>query len=300
MNLIITTNCNKNCKYCFVPKDEFHNMELEQIKYISSFHDFNHIKIINILGGEPTLHPELAKFIKIMRASNRKGLIQIFSHCGNDRAALEEVEDDNIILVANCYEDRDNPKVHANLELAKKRGWTVVLSYTIYRKEIEVKKIIEFCRETGIRIVRWSLAMPAYKMKNSSISLVECSEFISIIEKFNKSLLANKIASYNDCPLPMCMNHFQRNMSCGQHESVYVNGIRYGDCNPPYDIYPDYILTGCMGIGDRIQLNLKEVKNITELENLYKERVGELRAVRSLSSECSTCQMCKGGCFGFY
>lgn len=297
MNLIITTKCDQSCEYCFIPKGKFQNMELGQIEYIANFHDFNRIKIINILGGEPTLHPEMAKIITILRASNMNNLIQIFSHCGNDSAMLEKVKYDNIVLVANCYENRQNPMVEANLRLAKKRGWTVVLSYTIYKKEIEVENIIEFCKEMGIKIVRWSLAMPAYKRSNSSIPLMDYREYISLVEVFNKSLLAKKIASYNDCPIPICMNRHQGNE---YQESMYVNGIRYGDCNPPYDIYPDYKLTGCMGIGDRIQMDLRKVKNVAEIEEFYKKSVNQLREIRSPPLGCSSCQKCKGGCFGFF
>lgn len=297
MNLIINTDCNRKCEYCFMPKGKYPNMELEQIEYIANFNDFNRIKIINILGGEPTLHPRLAEFIAILRASNMNSVIQIFSHCGNALGALEKVKSDNIVLVANCYEDRENEKVRSNLRLAVNRGWLVVLSYTIYKKEIEVENIIRFCKEMGIRIVRWSLAMPAYKMNNVSISLTDYGEYINLVEDFNKSLLANRIASYNDCPLPLCIC---RHQSGEYHEFIYKNGIRYGECNPPYDIYPDYKLTGCMGIGDRIQLNLKDVKSIAEIEAFYKKHVNELKMIRSNSFGSSICSKCKGGCFGFF
>lgn len=62
-NLVITTKCNKNCKYCFI---ENKNQNYELIDF-SKFRNE-----VNLLGGEPLLHPELNKIIEECKTYNIK------------------------------------------------------------------------------------------------------------------------------------------------------------------------------------------------------------------------------------
>lgn len=296
MNLLITTRCNHNCKYCFIDHNKESDMDIEQIRYITSFPDFSDLNKVSILGGEPTLHSQLSEIISTIRSANLNTAIQLFSHCGNDILNFREINDSNLILIANCYENRNSQVVKENLKIARQKGWTIALSYTIASKNLNIDDVLEFCEAQDIRIVRWSLAMPAYGSRNIFVTKDEYKDYLHLVEKFCKSLLQNRIISYNDCPIPKCMIE---DSALSENRSAYVKGVRCGTCNPPYDIHPDYSVTGCMGIGDRIKFDLRDFNTIKEMTTFYEQKVNQLRIERQLSQECKQCSLCDGGCFGF-
>lgn len=272
---------------------------MSQIRYLVGFPDFNQLDKISILGGEPTLHPAFSEIVMMIRQANSSAVIQLFSHCGNQAEKLCQIDCNNLVLVANCYSDRDNPNVEENLRVAREKGWVVALSYTIATPEIDTDGIIAFCKKHGIRIVRWSLAMPAHRVNSTYVPISEYAKYLEDIKLFTRRLLQNKIVSYNDCPLPCCLvgNDQLRYASTG---SVYTNGVRYGICQPPYDIYPGNVVTGCMGIGERIKFDLRTVRSVSELSNVY------TRLVAALRKECSNADIYEAAdesqkvCFGFY
>lgn len=65
-NLMITKQCNLKCSYCFA--NEFVNkqkdvMSFENFKRCLEFLSYNPRERIGIIGGEPTMHPELSKML---------------------------------------------------------------------------------------------------------------------------------------------------------------------------------------------------------------------------------------------
>ena len=58
-NLLITTDCQRNCTYCFAKGDRNKRMLIGWDNFLTAI-DFiaTGPKALNILGGEPTLHPE--------------------------------------------------------------------------------------------------------------------------------------------------------------------------------------------------------------------------------------------------
>ncbi len=60
----INSNCNNNCKYCF-QHDEYHkkNLILNYSEIIKILEWSTGSKLVGILGGEPTLHPDIVKIM---------------------------------------------------------------------------------------------------------------------------------------------------------------------------------------------------------------------------------------------
>ncbi len=295
MNILLTTKCNKKCNYCFASSLPKEDMGLDQIDYLLNFPDFSQLTKIGILGGEPTLYPFLYEVISKIRQVNNNVVIYLFSNCENSPAILEKINDSNVVLVANCFSNDIASNVAENLKLAHQKGWTVALSYTITEPVDNSEEIIKFCKGYSIKIVRWSLAMPAYGINNRYIPLSRYSEMIPLIKQINKSLLKNKIATYNDCPVPLWC---QISPNINEKNGPYVQGIKYGQCQPPYDIHPGYLVTGCMGIGDRITFALNSVHSVKELEQRYYSYVSNLRSTTCVSDINESANY-GGACFGF-
>jgi len=84
-----TLRCNRSCAFCFnrslpdvqdMTYETFHAM-LDRLKALS-------VKTVDIIGGEPTMHPEL---IRIVREAGRQGFRVNVSSNGTDTAVLKEL-----------------------------------------------------------------------------------------------------------------------------------------------------------------------------------------------------------------
>jgi len=91
----VTEHCNLKCKYCShfssIAQEEYYNIKKYQkdIKRLSKITKGN-IKNIQLLGGEPLLHPEINKIIKITRKYFPDSDIQILTN----GTLLEKIKDD--------------------------------------------------------------------------------------------------------------------------------------------------------------------------------------------------------------
>ncbi len=75
MNIIINSECNKFCSYCFAKDHRSgENMSFEKFQELVEFSE-NPIKI---LGGEPTLHPDFLKMVQY--ACEQKGEVTVISN----------------------------------------------------------------------------------------------------------------------------------------------------------------------------------------------------------------------------
>ncbi len=74
--VFLTKSCNRNCPFCVdKPNGEYYKkqkdykeyMDLETIKQVLKFSKNNNIKIIQLNGGEPTLHSQIIGFSKMIK-----------------------------------------------------------------------------------------------------------------------------------------------------------------------------------------------------------------------------------------
>jgi len=66
LDLFINTTCNFRCEYCTVDLDNVF-MEFKELNDIR----FENYNVINVLGGEPLLHPELEEILNYISARNK-------------------------------------------------------------------------------------------------------------------------------------------------------------------------------------------------------------------------------------
>jgi hypothetical protein len=67
MNLIINDSCNGNCKFCFAKGTKSY-MGASDVKFLI---ENNYCaKVIKVMGGEPTLHPEIIDIIDVLAENN--------------------------------------------------------------------------------------------------------------------------------------------------------------------------------------------------------------------------------------
>ena len=109
MNLMITNYCNLHCPYCFA-QEEMNSKAAQAvtmenfIKYLDFLRDNNEYEV-RLIGGEPSLHPELEKLIDKVIEYNCFEQILIFTNLSFDhsvaRLLVEKSKDIAIDLLPN-------------------------------------------------------------------------------------------------------------------------------------------------------------------------------------------------------
>ena len=94
MILVITNQCNRNCHYCF--EGEFRNhgrqqMSIADVERILGWAGSQNSgpNIVSIMGGEPTLHPDMLAIIDFLQA--REQSVRILTNLCCDRSLVQEL-----------------------------------------------------------------------------------------------------------------------------------------------------------------------------------------------------------------
>ncbi len=168
----ILTACNLNCRHCYINPAQ-HGSETLPLgtieKWLECFAsdqcgqsgDMGEANVI-FLGGEPTLHPELAPAIKKARALGYQSVTVdtngYLFHDILDRVTPAEVDYFSFSLDGATPETNDRIRGQgvyeiclAGLEKAKKKGFGISLIYTVSRENLhELPRMVPLVKKLGI------------------------------------------------------------------------------------------------------------------------------------------------------
>lgn len=173
MNLIITSYCNSACPYCFAGEKvdldnssrDKRNMSRQNFQWCLDFLHRSGVKEVKLLGGEPTLHPELPALIEmalgygftVIVFSNGLWPKRISTYYENSRP-------DKVSFLINVNEpSQRKPQEKARLkEVLATLGKRAMLGFNIYRSGFDLRFIGELIEEHDLkREIRLGLASPS-------------------------------------------------------------------------------------------------------------------------------------------
>lgn len=147
----ILTACNLRCRYCYINPDQ-HGTEMLPLATIQAWlaalsRDQRDTNLV-LLGGEPTLHPDLAQIVKKARHLKYKSItIDTNGYLYNDildRVTPAEVDTFSFSLDGSSAETNDPirgegsfDRCVSGIEAAKDRGFGVSLIYTVSAENID-------------------------------------------------------------------------------------------------------------------------------------------------------------------
>jgi len=118
LQLFITNRCNKRCKGCFVShKLGKGDMTFEEyIGYVKNPEYSNEIQKLILLGGEPTIHPDLTRMLDFNREMKLR--TTIYTN-GFDLKKLDEIDMSNVSLRIGVYGNNSSEKPLSSIERTK-------------------------------------------------------------------------------------------------------------------------------------------------------------------------------------
>jgi len=277
MNLLITGHCNRSCPYCFANSkieldtnpDEIalskKTVSLDTVDWYLDFLENSNNKVFKILGGEPTLHPQLPTIVA--QALDRDFEAVIFTNGlwpKQIRHYFEENTDNRVSFVVNLNEplqqqqwENDRQK-----ECLKIAGTRAMIGFNIFQEKFNLLFCKDLINEFSLRReIRLGLASPIVRennvfLSNSSLKLIGkrlCHQL--------RELEANDILGAFDCGFPLCMFEESDLGSLAITTTKGFNSI----CHPIIDVDADLNAWPCFPLSKLLNVNLRDFKSYQEL-----------------------------------
>lgn len=288
MNLILTNQCNNNCSFCFAKKFKTEKeqwMTLDEIKKKTA--SLPRGAKVSLLGGEPTLHPQIKEILEYLVSSNLEILVisnLLFS--SEVRGQLLKFRD--ILWLANASEIVPSKKklwienfisLKNNLSNNLHIGVGITLNNSLKDPLGLLKDLHEM---TDFRSLRLSIDF-SQRFENIYHNFVLGEQIEKIINWAGFFFIRPTI----DCVIPPCL--FRNDFTV---RTLY-NTLNYNKptCKGAYDHFPSGKISYCFPLKDRIYSDEKGSLNFkSQYESLQR---------KILPKECKECpHKEKGLCSG--
>lgn len=316
MNILLTEKCTNYCPYCFAqermvnsPANSF--ISLGAFKEILDFLSKSKVRHVNLIGGEPLIHPNIVGIISMVNKVDTIRSVSIFS---GGIIPLEKVrqlssclipEKYNIVVNVNNkedYLDKHHSQIMTNIEYLRNLGFDLTIGYNIYKGSFNYKEIFEICDYLEIYKIRWSLAYPGIEKNTQFIHPTMYNAISNRVYQFIADAHERNFELTLDCQLPLC---FFTEAQIPEILSLYPQFLeKFGKCSPAIDIGVDLKVWRCFVLHDDIKGNLKDFNNVKEIYQFFKTKTDNFYMYVEPPEYCISCKywkrkLCQGGCLSF-
>jgi hypothetical protein len=304
-NILVTLKCNRACRFCFgkglleksVPADRY--MSRETFDQVLTFLTRSSIDQVRLAGGEPTLHPDFARFVE--RSLEGGMRVLVFSNGLIPKHAIECLaaapSDDLCALINVSGPEEIN---------ASEAGWQgrslsrlkqkVVLGHTIHNPGRRLDFLLEMIDRHGLgRTVRLGLANPCVDGSNVHLRPKMYAVAAERIMALHHRAKPMGVSLEFDCGLVPCMfpEDFLTELE-PDGEAIFHR------CGPVPDVLPDGSVVACYGLAPLLRLKLDNECDAAGLRARFARAFESYRPL-GIFRKCATCTrletgQCAGGC----
>ncbi|MFC1711541.1 radical SAM protein [Patescibacteria group bacterium] len=282
-NILITNFCNQDCKYCFA-KEEMKTTNVKEM----SFYDFkklvkvlktNNVKILRLMGGEPTIHSKFKEILKIAQSNFDQTVIFTNGLIPDKikdillkKANIKKINF-NFNLDTTAYLNSKKEKREILVLLKKLSKKTKVnIGFTIFTLNRNYKKLFRGISNNIMENigVRFGLAKNIIGQK----PFIKKSEYKNLGEKIIELVIFLKKKNvkdiYIDCGLKKEM------FTDSQIKYLLKNTIICGwECNGKwscFDISSDLSVFPCFPYYNKIKVKLDDFNSFYKIDSYFQNR----------------------------
>lgn len=318
--------CNLKCPYCFA--DEYVNKNHNEMsedafdKAVDFILKDKSQKRIGIIGGEPTLHPKFAVFLRKLILNERIETIVLYTNGIRIDEYWNLLSNKKVRMLINVNSPSDMgtalfERIVTNLDYAFNDlllYGNITLGINMYKKDFEYDYLIKLLKKYNLHKVRVSITVPDH----DSRGIVDASRHFEEIKprmlEFFEALFQNDIIPNFDCnKIPSCFieeNELETLKRYLKKESLakYIDGSNILNdrvlCRPVIDILPDLTAIRCFGLSEFSKQSIESYKDVQELERYYLRTIDAYACNTAYMKKCVDCHKretltCMGGCISF-
>ncbi|MDQ1279658.1 MAG: hypothetical protein QG670_920 [Thermoproteota archaeon] len=321
VNLFVTNLCNMSCPYCCVKdwitqdKEKAQYMTLADLDRVIEWLKVSRINSVQLIGGEPMLHPEITKFVeKIME--NRIQIRCILTNGLGDTELYKKVIKMTRTWLVNVnhpstYTKKEWELLNRNLELLKwksedrpighnrdDQNWlSLQLSITFYKENQEYDYIINLAKKYDCPFIRYAPSHPSSDKTNLYFDFEGLTKFKNTLMNFLKSCIREGIKPQLECPLPPCI-FTPSDMSFLLR---FTGGVRFS-CAPHLDVNPDLTVGYCASMREIISNH--KIKDANAQDIFRMQSIGMRMYKECTLPHCNGCyhflnNVCQGFCLRY-
>jgi hypothetical protein len=248
----------------------------------------------NILGGEPSLHPDAIEF---SRQINGTGTQVGFSTNGfwnkEFRKKFESVdfplEIELTYLGKNNYEQEKVDLIYSTISQLK--GHKVSLGIILCSPNDDYAEHIEICKENQFSL-RWALLEPIQKtgLTLGYSGQDQIKSMGMLASRMIKEANSEGISTWADLTVPKCAIE-NIDLFSGK-----LNDIQF-KCPPFFDISTDLFIWRCLPLAPQITPKLTEFRGLREAYE-FVNKIKEVHQYQGVFNECMECEYLNSVCSG--
>jgi MoaA/NifB/PqqE/SkfB family radical SAM enzyme len=310
-NVLLTTKCNLNCAYCFAQEklgdDGKLAMSMSNVEKVIGFLNRSGHPVFRAMGGEPTLHPEFPRIVRMALESGMR--VDVLSNATwpeSYNSMFNRISSQRLFFLLNIdHPDRYLPKlgekIERNLAAVAERG-NVTLSFNVFQTQPRYEYILELARKYHVDKVRMSFSLPVVGTKNAYLKLEDYKSMAPFLVEFVRRAEELGVAVNMDNAIPLCMFTYE------QAGELFMKGVvdykRNARCEPVIDIGPDLKVWSCFCLSKMWNRRLDEFQNLGEIQDYYRKAMSIYQGRLYPMDECYQCRYreqwgCQGGCLTF-
>lgn len=324
-NIMLTYRCNLRCPYCFA--NEFVNrtdcdITEENFRKAVAFAAGQPKTTVGLIGGEPTIHPKLADFIRILAENPNIETVMVYSNGLQLEPLLKVMAEAGVGSIVRVLVNCNSPKVmgERNYERLKESldlafgtyhvGQQIKFGLNLYDNNFDYSFIKELLVRYGQHQLRISLTVPDFGVCGRVDPVENFKSRKAYLLQFFKEMDEIGVMPYYDCNKPpQCIwTDEEWAWLCwyvNKYRSVATNLTdQTSRCQPVVDILPNLRAVRCFGMSDFEKVSIEDFETISDLQNYFRNRV-DSEAFRTCGSDaCRDCYdrktgYCSGGCLGY-
>ncbi len=306
----ITNYCNLGCDYCFfkewltLDRQSQKEMPLSEMRELLGYCKREGVREIMLHGGEPMLHSNIERIIKLIKKHKIKISLQtngIFDH-----ALLKVLTKDDLTGCLINYNHPDSLKkakdkklLERNIKSMRELGYDLTLGYNIFERAPDYRFFIDALKRFKISKVRFDLAKPSLNFKNKHIPLKELFKSAPLVAKFLKACLNAGATPQMDCVWPICFIN-RREFDFMRKRVFILPSV----CRTTLDILPGLIISTCLCsvLGEHFKLS--EFESLSCANAFFTHAENKFRWQYQTTPECADClfwrnKACEGACLKY-
>ena len=266
-NLIITTECNAQCPFCFareIVHRPVRRMDLTMVERLIRFCAGE--RKMQLLGGEPTLHPEIGTFVELLSRQPGIETLWVVTNLMGPTPIIESlVERSRCDFLINVHgsEFVKDPELrlrfNTNLAVLRKRHYLCTLGVTLFRQRQNFDYLYSLLRADAgqsVGTVRVSPSVPTLANEFLSGAAIG-DQWLELVRQIHR--ICPEIRIQNDCPV---INGCMFTRAAFRELTGGVDRMCMAPCTGldcPFDILPDGSVRFCFGMTGVAQATLPDV-----------------------------------------